>query len=78
MFEKWCEISSGKGLNCLFERAESSQATRNPITVTIRAPSFRLKGMVIVGVFRGVMLLVISRPAKMLPQARRLMEFKTA
>lgn len=41
--------------------------------VTTRAAALRRKGMDITGVFRGVMLEVIRRPATTLPQARRLM-----
>lgn len=43
------------------------------MTVTIRAATLRRSGMDITGVFRGVMLEVIRRPAIILPQARRLM-----
>lgn len=43
------------------------------MTVTIRAAPLRRSGMDITGVFRGVMLEVIRRPAIILPQARRLM-----
>lgn len=46
--------------------------------MTVRAASFRRGGMVMTGVFRGVILEVIKRPATMLPQARRLMGFRTA
>ena len=46
--------------------------------MTVRAASFRRGGKVMTGVFRGVILEVIKRPATMLPQARRLMGFRTA
>lgn len=45
--------------------------------VTIRAAALRRRGMDITGVFRGVMLKVIRRPAIILPQARRLIELIT-
>jgi len=38
----------------------------------MRAASFSRGGIDIIGVFRGVMLEVIKRPARMLPQANRL------
>lgn len=57
---------------CLLVREASSSAVRRPIMVTMRAAALRRKGMDITGVFRGVMLEVIRRPAITLPQARRL------
>lgn len=65
-------------LNCLFVREASSRAVSKPITVTTSAVSFRRGGIDITGVFKGVMLEVISRPATMLPQARRLIGLMTA
>lgn len=44
-----------------------------PRVVTIRAVSFRCKGMVIKGVVIGGMLLERINPAKILPTSRRLM-----
>lgn len=40
--------------------------------MTARAASLRVEGMVMVGVFKGVMYEVINKPAKILPQASRL------
>ena len=56
----------------------SSKAVRRPRIVTISALSFSEGCMVIIGVFRGVMLEVIRRPAIMLPQASRLIGLITA
>lgn len=63
---------------CLLVREASSSAVRSPIMVTMRAAALRRKGMDITGVFRGVMLKVIRRPATTLPQARRLIGLITA
>lgn len=46
--------------------------------VTARAASFRGGAMDMTGVFKGVMLEVIRSPARMLPQARRLIGLITA
>lgn len=46
--------------------------------VTTRAASLSSGGIVIIGVFRGVRLEVIRRPATILPQAKRLMGLITA
>ena len=54
-------------------RDASSRAVSSPIIVTISADSFRRGGMVITGVFMGRKLEVRRSPARMLPQARRLM-----
>lgn len=51
----------------------SSRAIKRPKIDTMRALSLRRGGMVITGVFRGRKLEVMTRPAIMLPQARRLM-----
>lgn len=72
MLEKWCIGKLGVVLNCLLVSEASSRAVRTPIIVTARAASFRIGGIDITGVFRGIMLEVIKRPAMMLPQARRL------
>lgn len=53
-------------------------ARSKPITVTVRAAILRRVGMVITWVLRGRMLEVMSRPAIMLPQARRLIGLMTA
>lgn len=66
------------GLNCLLVRVASSKAIIKPRIVTIRAANFRRGGIDITGVFRGVILEVIRRPAIMLPQASRLMGLITA
>lgn len=73
MLEKWWGESFGVGLYCLLVSEASSSAVRRPIIVTARAAVLRRRGMDITGVFRGVMLEVIRRPAIMLPQANRLM-----
>lgn len=78
MLEKWCGINFGVGLNCLFVKEASSRAKRRPRIVTVRAASFRSGCIVMIGVFRGVILEVMRRPAMMLPQARRLMGLITA
>lgn len=72
MLEKWWGKSFGVDLYCLLVSEASSSAVRRPITVTVRAATLRREGMDITGVFRGVMLKVIRRPAITLPQARRL------
>lgn len=56
----------------------SSKAVNRPRAVTMSALSFRLGCMVMIGVFRGVMLEVMRRPAIMLPQASRLIGLITA
>lgn len=56
----------------------SSRAVISPRIVTIRAASLRVKGMVIMGVLRGVMDEVIISPAIILPQASRLIGLITA
>lgn len=71
-FEKWCVINVGCGLNCLLVSDASSKARSRPRMVTVKAAIFRGVGIVITWVFRGRMLEVISSPAMMLPQARRL------
>lgn len=52
-------------------RLESSNARMKPRMVTAIAAIFVIAGMVIGGVFRGRMKDVMSRPAVMLPTARR-------
>ncbi len=61
MLEKWWGVSLGLGLNCLFVREASSSARRRPRIVTVSAASFRRGGIVMIGVFKGVMLEVIKR-----------------
>lgn len=73
MFEKWWGVSSGVVLCWWVVSLTSSKATRNPRMVTARAANFRERGIVITGVFNGVAMEVISRPARMLPAASRLM-----
>jgi len=65
-------------LYCLLVKDASSRAVSRPIRVTARAVSFSKGGMDITGVFKGIMLDVISRPAIMLPQASRLIGLMTA
>lgn len=59
-------------LTCLLVSEASSRAVRSPRMETISALSFSEGCIVITGVFKGMMLEVISRPAMMLPQASRL------
>lgn len=73
MLEKWWGGKRGVGLNCLAVRDASSRAVRRPRMVTRRAASLRRGGMDMTGVFRGVMLEVRINPARILPQASRLM-----
>lgn len=73
MLEKWWGERFGIGLYCLLVSEASSSAVRRPIIVIIRAATLRRNGIDITGVFKGVMLEVIRRPAIILPQARRLM-----
>lgn len=51
----------------------SSRAIINPSTVIIRAVVFRNHGIVRIWILVGGMLLEIINPAKILPNARRLM-----
>jgi len=53
-------------------------AVKRPMIVTARAANFRSGGMVIMGVFVGIVLEVRIRPATMLPQASRLIGLITA
>lgn len=62
---------------CLFVKAVSSIATRRPIIVTMRAAIFMVVGIVMTGVFKGRRFEVRTRPAKMLPQASRLIGLMT-
>lgn len=78
MLEKWWGESLGVGLYCLFVSEASSSAVRRPIIVTNRAAVFSRRGIDITGVFKGVILEVISRPAITLPQASRLIGLMTA
>lgn len=78
MLEKWWGVSRGVGLNCLLVKEASSRAVSSPRIVTVRAASFRRGGMLMTGVFRGIIEEVIIRPAIMLPQARRLIGLITA
>lgn len=52
-----------------------SVAMVKPRIVTARAVIFRYHGMVIWGTVIGGMVLVMKKPAKILPIRRRLMEF---
>lgn len=56
----------------------SSKARRRPVIVTAKAASLSEMGIDIIGVFKGVMFEVITRPAMMLPHASRLMGLRTA
>lgn len=66
------------GLNCLLVILARSKARVSPAIVTARAASFIYKGMDITGVFNGVRLVVMTRPARILPQASRLIGLITA
>lgn len=57
---------------CLFVKAVSSAAAKNPIIVTVRAATFSEKGIVMTGVLKERKFEVIMSPAKILPQASRL------
>lgn len=72
MLEKLWRERAGVILNCFEVNEASSRATRRPITVTVRALSFKRGGMVITGVLEGRKFEVMIRPATMLPQASRL------
>lgn len=78
MFEKWWGVMSGAGLNCLVVSDANSSAMISPRIETIRAASFRRGGIDMTGVLRGVMLDVRRSPARMLPQAKRLIGLITA
>ena len=56
-------------------RLFSSSAIRNPNTEIIRAVVFKNHGIVRTGMLVGGMLYEITNPAKMLPNARRLIGF---
>lgn len=73
IFEKLWAAMFGVTLCCLLVKEASSRAIKRPKIDTMRALSLRRGGMVITGVFRGRKLEVMTRPAIMLPQARRLM-----
>lgn len=72
ILEKLWVGNQGVVLNCLLVREASSSAVRSPRIVTIRADNLSRGGIVITGVFSGRKLEVRRRPARMLPQARRL------
>lgn len=56
----------------------SSKAIIRPRRETIRAASLREVGIVMIGVFKGIIVEVIKKPAIMLPHARRLIGLITA
>lgn len=78
ILEKWCGVVMGRGLNCLLVSEASSRAVIRPRIVTASAASLSSGGIDITGVFSGRMLEVISNPATILPQARRLIGLMTA
>lgn len=78
MLEKLWGLTLGVGFSCLDVRDASSKPVRRPVIVTARAATFRRGGIVIIGVFIGRIFEVITSPATMLPQARRLMGLITA
>lgn len=78
MFEKWWVLRRGVCVNCLPVRLASSKAIKSPRRVTSRAASFKRGGIVMTQVFGSTIFDVIRSPAKMLPQASRLMGLITA
>ena len=78
MLEKWWGVILGVGFHCLVVRVANSRANSRPVMVTIRAASLRVKGIDMIGVFKGSMFEVIIRPAMTLPQANRLIGLITA
>lgn len=60
------------GLNCVFVSFAKSRAVISPKSVTDRAASFKMGGIVMIGVSGKVIFEVIIMPVRMLPQARRL------
>lgn len=54
---------------------DSSRANRIPRAVMVMAAVFMVVGIVVGGVFVGVVKDVMSRPARMLPRASRVMGF---
>lgn len=78
IFEKWWAGKIGVILSCLLVMDASSRAVSRPKMVTIRALSFRRGCIVMMGVFNGIILEVIIRPAMILPQASRLIGLITA
>jgi hypothetical protein len=78
MLEKWWVLRVGVILTCLLVIDASSRAVSSPKMVTMSALSFRAGCIVMIGVFSGIRLDVIRRPAMILPQARRLMGLITA
>lgn len=68
----------GVKFNCFEVRVASSSAIIRPRAVTAKAASLSKRGMVMLGVLSGNMLEVITRPARMLPQASRLIGLRTA
>lgn len=55
--------------------SDSSKAYRRPKIVTSRADSFVIVDIVIIGVFIGVIVEIIAKPARILPSARRKIGF---
>lgn len=72
IFEKLCSLIFGVVFSCFEVMLASSIAVNKPISVTIRAPSLSIGGIVIIGVLIGVMFDVRMSPATILPQASRL------
>lgn len=64
-------------MNCLLVKEASSRAITRPKIVTVRAASLSRGGIVITGVLRGKKFAVRRRPAMMLPQASRLIGFRS-
>lgn len=73
ILEKWWVGRWGVILSCLLVAVVRLNAVKRPRIVTVRAAVFSRGGMDIMGVFSGVIFMEIKKPAKMLPQASRLM-----
>lgn len=78
IFEKLCIVRLGVILICLEVAVTKARAIMRPTIVTASAAIFIEGGMVMIGVLDGRKFEVMSRPAIMLPQARRSMGAVTA
>lgn len=78
MLENANGVGLGDRVNCLEAWVANSRAMISPSAVTVRAVSLIEVGIVISGVLSGKTFDVITRPAIILPQASRLIGFKTS
>lgn len=78
MLEKLCGIMDGVILICLEVVVASARAIISPVVVTASAANLRDRGIVIMGVLDGRKYEVMTRPATMLPQAKRSIDAVTA